>query len=157
MDEFDWEGAERRKNYLLIGVFAVIAAGIIFTIYWFTLPENKRNPRLKEYEDCMSNLRTIAAALETYAKENQGAYPETLAELSPKYMNSIVKCPTAGKDTYSESYEVYLDSDDPRYNRFTLYCSGSFHEEFTHAPNYPQYISDMGMREEAPRKTGPEE
>jgi len=109
---------------------------------------------------CQSNLKNIATALDMYASDNTGHYPEKLGNLAPDYLREIPTCPEAKLDSYSPSYEVYFDPD-PKNSIFTIYCSGYNHIwNHTHQtrffglikvrqrldlpPNYPKYSSIYG-------------
>lgn len=52
---------------------------------------------------CRGNLMELAAALDTYAADNNGYYPTSLQALAPRYLKAIPGCP-AGRDTYSADY-----------------------------------------------------
>ena len=89
---------------------------------------------------CKSNEKNIATALEMYASDNVGRYPGDLKPLmSGNYLRSIPTCPAAGKDTYSESYQVHATPD-----MFSFYCSGHNHGDLLPA-GYPQYNAEMGL------------
>lgn len=90
---------------------------------------------------CKSNLKNIATALEMYATDHEGRYPERLAQLIPgNYVKCIPTCPTAGYDTYSRSYRALEKPD-----HFALCCTGSFHAKASLAANYPAYTSEEGL------------
>lgn len=91
---------------------------------------------------CKSNLKNTATALEMYSTDNQGLYPRSLGQLTPNYLKIIPNCPTAQRDTYSESYRVATGPD-----AFTLYCSGFNHSAANTPVNYPQYSSFEGLIE----------
>ncbi|MBQ7502406.1 hypothetical protein IJT93_06795 [bacterium] len=93
------------------------------------------------YGDCKSNLRNIGIACEMYATDNRGAYPRSLQQLQPEYLKLLPQCPSAEADTYSDSYEFSSEPD-----VFTVYCKGSSHA--SHAENYPQYTSLLGIIED---------
>jgi len=89
---------------------------------------------------CKSNEKNIATALEMYASDNAGRYPTDLKPLmSGNYLKLIPTCPAAGRDTYSESYQVQAAPD-----TFSFYCSGKNHGELVPA-GYPQYNAEMGL------------
>lgn len=82
---------------------------------------------------CKSNLKNIATACELYSCDNTGLYPPSLDRLSP-YLGAVPSCPSARRDTYSESYRVATRPD-----FFTLYCSGLNHQQADTPVNFPQY------------------
>ncbi len=57
---------------------------------------------------CKSNLKNIATALEMFSVDEKGAYPATLAGLTPNYLKIIPNCPSANFDSYSQSYESHV-------------------------------------------------
>lgn len=89
---------------------------------------------------CSSNIKNLGTALEMYAEDNSGRFPNSLSKLVPEYLKYLPKCPGAGKDTYSESY---ISRTKPDY--FKLYCSGNYHKKCNVPPNYPQYDSGKGL------------
>lgn len=89
---------------------------------------------------CKSNQKNLATALEMWSTDHSGHYPERLSEVVPDYLRSLPTCPSAGKDTYSQSYSVGTSPD-----RFQFFCQGHHHPS-TDA-NYPQYTSEQGLIE----------
>lgn len=87
---------------------------------------------------CKSNLKNEATALEMYAVDNSGRYPNTMARLTPNYLRVIPNCPAAGTDTYSESYQVAS-------NAFTLVCRGHHHASVGMKADHPAYSSTRGL------------
>jgi hypothetical protein len=69
---------------------------------------------------CRSNLRNIGLALEEYACDHGGVYPQTLLQLTPQYLTSVPTCPAAGKDTYSRKFVSSSSG-------WTLMCAGCHH------------------------------
>lgn len=92
--------------------------------------------KLDAHSGCITNEKNLATALEMYATDWSGRYPASLAPLAPNYMKIIPNCPSAEKNTYSESYEVAAEPD-----AFTIYCRGNFHGN----ADYPQYSSYQGL------------
>ena len=91
---------------------------------------------------CPGNLQNIATACEMFSCDNQGRYPQKLGDLVPKYLKELPKCPTAGKDTYSESYVV---NNTPHPQLFTMCCSGKNHSKEELGENLPSYNSTAGL------------
>ena len=89
---------------------------------------------------CKSNEKNIATALEMYATDYAGKYPSDLKPLTTgNYLRLIPTCPAAGKDTYSESYQMQSSPD-----LFSFYCSGHNHGTLLPA-DYPRYTAEMGL------------
>lgn len=89
--------------------------------------------------ECYRNEQQIRSALETYASEHRGRYPQTLSRLVPKYLASLPRCPESKADTYSPNYQ----SKDGLH--FTFACGGSLHDLYGVAPNNPRCSSDDGV------------
>lgn len=96
---------------------------------------------------CKSNCRNLATALEMYASDNDGYYPDRLepALMQGNYLKSIPTCPAAGKATYSESYHTYKHR-----NHFRFSCSGNNHGKaytgFNAASeDFPTYDAEQGL------------
>ncbi len=80
------------------------------------------------YQDCSENLRGIGVALEMYAADHEGDYPESLALLTESYyLPSLPTCPAAGRDTYSETYRV--GKGEAGAVEVSLFCQGHHHPE----------------------------
>ena len=102
-------------------------------------------------EECSSNLKNIATALEMYATDNRGDFPESLTLLakgnsSPDtpgkvYLKSIPSCP-ACKAGYAYEYNNVPD-------RFTLWCAkpGAHvdRQEVAKDGCWPQYTTGEGL------------
>lgn len=95
---------------------------------------------VKKYDRCCANLKGIGLALEMYSTDNSGKYPAKLSQLIPEYIESIPTCPSAGKDTYSESYRVSKDG-----NNYSFFCRGHHHKDEGAPENDPSYNSEKGL------------
>lgn len=102
---------------------------------------------------CKSNLKNLATALEMYAADNfalggptgiekRSLYPHSLGALTPNYLKIIPNCPSAGKDSYSSTYQR---AEHPE--AFTVRCAGKNHAEANTPADYPQYSSYQGLVE----------
>jgi hypothetical protein len=91
---------------------------------------------------CCGNLMNFGSALEKYAKQHNGKYPDDLQKLIPIYLHEIPKCP-AGKYSIYSKYE-YMHSSKPE--AYTVYCRGDFHSPmyFTDCPEYSSFEGDSG-------------
>lgn len=87
---------------------------------------------------CSSNLKNVATALEMYSTDNAGRYPETLQPLAPNYLKTIPTCPSAHKDTYSETYKMGSNPDS-----YSFRCSETEAHDLS-------YTSEKGLVAEAP-------
>ena len=90
---------------------------------------------------CRANLTNLVTALELYAADHRGGYPESLQSLVPRYVRAIPDCPGARKDTYSRGFQLSQQS-----LTYTLMCRGCHHHRSgLHHPNFPQYSSEQGF------------
>lgn len=95
---------------------------------------------------CKSNCKNIATALELYASDNKGRYCRNLSVLTQgNYLKTIPTCASAGKDTYSDTFQMQLNPDN-----FTYCCGGNNHAKaysgFNGKPdNFPQYSAEQGL------------
>ncbi|MFN8608969.1 MAG: hypothetical protein U0931_15655 [Vulcanimicrobiota bacterium] len=133
---------KRRPSYWLVSLGLICLAVLAFVITPNFLKARARGT----HNICPSNCSNIASALDLYASEHKGRYPDHLADLtSGNYLRNIPTCPAAGRDTYSESYQV---SHQPE--AFTFACSGDNHaKRFASygkaGHNYPRFNSRTGL------------
>jgi hypothetical protein len=94
---------------------------------------------------CKSNLKNLGTALEMYSCDYDGHYPPTMTLLTPNYLRIIPECPSAGKDTYSTSYQTRIS---PDYGHsYATDCQGHNHKDAGLPADYPQYNSVQGLIE----------
>ena len=134
-------GGDKKKGFssclaVLFGLF-VLAVLAVIIVPSFTRPGNRPQGMLTA---CMSNEKNIGTALEMYATDNNGDYPDDLAKLTPAYLKVIPTCPEAGTDTYSQTYRRSLDM-----KNFTFYCRGRNHRRASVPRDYPRYNSRSGL------------
>jgi competence protein ComGC len=132
------------RDHKIQWIIHFISVVLISTTVFILLPNFLRGRASGQIAGCQSNLENIATAIEKYAAEHDGYYPETFAELVPDYIDHIPKCQATWKDSYSKTYQVWHDPEQKIY-RFIFYCEGSKHIVITEKPNYPQYCSERGM------------
>lgn len=118
---------------LLLVILIVLSAFGYFIIY----PNYLRARRSGMHTECCDNLKNIGMALDEYAKQHNGRYPDVLSRLTPVYLKTIPQCPAAKKITYE-----YMHSSKPEV--YTVYCHGDFHSPDSNY-NYPQYSSIHGF------------
>lgn len=122
---------------------------LLFVVF-FVYPHFMRMRASGQYTQCQSNEKNLGTALEMYAKDNEGHYPERLAQLTPQYLQVMPTCGATGIDTYSHSYTAYI-SPDAHSDAFTFYCEGDHYKyqskryQWRVPENYPQYNSRQGL------------
>lgn len=125
----------------MVSILALLAVGASVLAPNFLKARQQGNP-----PGCKGNCKNLATALEMYARDHSGQYPDSLVRLTGgQYLRTIPTCPAAGHDTYSASYTVARDPD-----QFSFYCAGnnhgkSFREFSRDASNFPQYNSRAGL------------
>lgn len=103
--------------------------------------------------ECQARLKLVATALEMWASDHSGHYPDDLRELQPTYLKSLPKCPSAGRDTYRKGYVKGLEaphneSDFPDF--YHLACSGHHHKDAGLEANLPALNARLGLLPEMP-------
>ena len=138
--------AKESSGFTLIELMIVIA--ILSILMMIMIPNMIRSRDQAKLSSCQANLRNIAAALENYATENGGRYPEDLETLCPKedaskrFMKSVPLCPVTGtKETYIKGYTMVVTPDDS----YTVCCSGENHAILGIPANYPSQNAASGL------------
>jgi hypothetical protein len=128
-------------RYTNEGSAGMIGAGAALTLP-ILVPNFIRARGQGQLTACKSNEKNIATALEMYSTDNSGHYPNDLKALvGGNYLRTIPTCPAAGKDTYSETYQVQVSPD-----LYSFCCRGNNHG--TLAPeNHPAYSAVEGLLE----------
>lgn len=78
---------------------------------------------------CKSNLKNLAIALEMWATDHDGKYPDKIEALSPDYLIRIPTCPASTGAPYT-----FKEMDQP--TGYELECTGD-HSAAGYAPGYP--------------------
>lgn len=140
--------SDRNSGFTLIELMIVIA--IISILCLIMMPNMMRSRDAAKLSSCKYNLRSIAAAMESYATDNSGMYPQKLDRLTVAddkghaYLRTIPSCPVAGSNApYMQGYEVVSA---PK-NAYTIYCKGNYHQIMGLENNYPKYSAVSGLIE----------
>lgn len=121
-------------------IMAIVTMVILYLSYYLLLDYARGRAKVR-FATCQNNCKKIATALDKFAENNDGKYPETLEQLKGKYIESIPTCPQAEKDPYSETYRVA-----PDFQSYTFYCRGLNHQVTNgSAADLPLYCSDYGL------------
>lgn len=89
-------------------------------------------------QECESNLKNMATAVEMYSTDFSGRFPREISQVTPDYVKTLPTCPAAAANTYS--YTVSADPDG-----YTFVCAGANHTADGVAPNFPQYTMAAGL------------
>lgn len=134
------------RGFTLIELMIVIAIMAILSA--LMVPNFVRARSVGQLVACKSNLKSIATAMEVYAIDHKGRYPNALSDLaiaSQQYLVKIPVCPAVMADTYSSTYSMC-----PKPENYTFYCAGGHHVGAGVTGDYPQYGSASGLVERAP-------
>jgi hypothetical protein len=147
IDTLSKQRRSRRDFLTNVGVtaaFALIAGA-------FIVPSFLKARAQGNLAACESNIKNLATALEMYATDHTGTYPESLDNLTKigvnergvsvgPYIKTIPLCPAS---KLPSSYG-YKSATVPDY--FTLWCKGDHtHEAAGQTNGYPQYAPGRGM------------
>ena len=103
-----------RRKWLVIVLSLVILGGVVGLL----LPAMNRPTGCRRRPKCKSSLRNIGLGCQLYADENDGAFPDSLMQLVPKYIDNpkIFSCPSSPSNwedfnsgnvtEYSSSYRL---------------------------------------------------
>ena len=125
-------------------VTLVTALLAVFALSLILVPNFLKARTRGQLTACKSNVKNIATALEAYAADNAGNYPQSLQELvNSRLLRALPTCPGAGEVTYLD-YQVPTEPDS-----FSFSCCGDHHKRaytgFNIKGGYPQYNSNYGL------------
>ncbi len=113
---------------------------LLVVVMVFTNPRGHRSRVYGQLTACKSNCKNIATALEMYASDNKGRYPQKLDQLLERnYLKVVPTCPSAGRMTY-ENYQVISKPD-----AFSFACCGANHANAHLGANLPRYHAELGL------------
>ncbi|MEW6283791.1 MAG: hypothetical protein AB1758_34585 [Candidatus Eremiobacterota bacterium] len=152
----------RRRGSSLVWI--LLACLLAFLAWAILYPGFMTHRPQKNLTVCKGTLNNMAKALYMYASDHRGQYPDALSRLTPNYLKTIPVCPAANADTYSLSYQWHnaeptpepgtptpVDTHTPGVDtpssRFTMYCSGSHHQDVGVPQDYPRYNSEEALVE----------
>jgi serine/threonine protein kinase len=120
----------------------LIVAVIIVIFIMIFQPRSHHDRFLGQLTACKSNLKNYGTALEMYASDWQGKYPESLSVITPNYLRTFPTCPSAAAMSYA-----YLHRREPEV--FTIFCRGKSHikRRVSEKEDYPRYDSIKGLIE----------
>lgn len=129
----------RRKGFTLIELMIVIA--IIAILAAILIPNFVKARAQSQHTACCTNVKNIGTACEMYSTENLGHYPNTMTLLTAShYLQAAPRCPSANLDTV---YNTIDESTNP--DKYTSFCSGSYHTEVGASADFPQFTSTRGL------------
>lgn len=118
----------------------VLSVVLLFTLCG-TAVHGEPDPYQQQAIDCATNLKHLGMALEMWAVDHDGKYPERLADVTPEYLLQMPTCPSARTDTYSHGYSTLPA---PRFYQF--YCEGLHHGQAGLGENRPFYDGEKGVQ-----------
>jgi hypothetical protein len=132
------------RNAIILGV-ALIGAALLGTLVVRSHLKSRAESNLKV---CEAHLKNISVALDMYAKEQGGAYPQSLQVLVPSILPALPQCPapydSRGQwvDTYSSSYRL-TPAENTEGASYSFHCQGDNHPGLVEA-NFPAFHSKVG-------------
>ena len=140
-----------KRGFTLIELMIVIT--IITVLAAILIPSFKRARARSQLSSCVSQCRSTATALEMYAVDNDGRFPDQsglagLGQLTQgNYLKRLPTCPSRGNCTFID----FIASTTP--DRFSFSCVGNNHGDCfpgLNGLNIPSYSNDLGPTQEPP-------
>lgn len=136
---------KKKKGCLVIFVALMLFTLLLASVF---VPNFLRARSRGIFTNCKENLKRIAAALDHYATDHAGRYPDKLEQLVPEYLENLPTCAASGGRAYyadfgpnakfnSEGYEDY----------FYLSCVGGLHEKSGIVGDFPAFDSVIGLQD----------
>jgi hypothetical protein len=108
----------------------------------------------EQLTQCQVNLKTIGEAVEFYAKDNNGKFPEKLEDLTPKYLVKLPRCIKPLDNKWAEA--IYRKREDLNFGdyyyekfdnppKFVIICRSNFHKKAFPERASPMYDSNQGI------------
>lgn len=115
----------------------LVIVGVLLAI---SLPRLAQSRNRATHTSCVSNLRNIGTALQTYANDNSGRFPTDLNQLrsgNPAPLGVVPNCPS-DNTSYQPTYQVSNAA-----QAYTLVCGGKHYLQLPGvvSQGYPQYLS----------------
>lgn len=134
-----------------------VGGALFLSVLIFSGCQNTNSPApskeaLEQLTACKINLRDLGTAMEMYALDWSGHYPEDFATLTPNYLRTIPECEVSGVP-----YRVHFGPDalgnrqeDPLEHYYYLECYGENHTAAGVSGNFPAYNVLVGLMTEPP-------
>lgn len=91
----------------------------------------------KNYTTCQMDLKNISTALEMWADDHNGSYPDKLQDIeAPEYLHKLPSCPAKG---------VYKYRHVATPEGYYIECSQNAHANIGISGNFPAYSSEDGL------------
>lgn len=115
----------------------LVIVGVVLAI---SLPRLAQSRARATHTSCVSNIRNVGTALQTYANDNAGKFPSELSKLqsgSPAPLPVLPVCPSDAS-SYQTLFQVNNNS-----GHYTIACNGVHHMQLRGVVQrgYPQYYS----------------
>ena len=139
------EDERPRPKITLLGILIVL--GVLGLLAALIVPSFLRIQAQGQLSACAkSRLHGIAVALEKYASDHDGRYPNELSELTPDYLVQIPMCPKNEAEYVYETGRVGGNTDGRLENYYVVYCNAG--HPGLHVPaGYPRYDPELGLIE----------
>jgi hypothetical protein len=103
---------------------------------------------------CTHNLGTISTALELYSTDWGGKYPGSLSQLTPNYLRTLPKCPSADLGGYVARFGLNAPfntaPEGQKSDYYYVECAGENHKSVGITGNFPAYGGVQGLIERVP-------
>ncbi len=105
---------------------------LFFLLMHLAPPASREASPATNLVDCRRNLEMLVQASRNYQRD-RGELPNCIEDLQGEHLRSFPICPSAGYNTYSESF-LLRTSGEP----LVLYCHGHYHAQTDLGPNEPR-------------------
>jgi Tfp pilus assembly protein PilE len=138
-DERPWPKITLLGLLVVLGMLGLLAALIV--------PSFLRSQAQGRLSACAKGgLHNIAVALEMYASDHEGRYPNELSQLTPDYLVQIPMCPQSKAEYVYKTGRVGGNSDGRLDNYYVVYCKAG-HPRLSVPAGYPRYDPELGLIE----------
>jgi len=117
---------------IVVGVLAILGLPFLAIVAAIAIPNFVHARALSQMAADQANLRQIAAALDEYAVDHHGRYPERLAQLQPAYLKSLPEVPG---ETSGGTYTYHRPATSPVAAAYDIWDDGTMDPSaFGHTP-----------------------
>ncbi len=126
----------RARGFTIVEVLTILV--LLSLLASLILPRFLLSRMRSYHSNCLQNVHNIGTALQIYANNNQGKYPDALQDLkdtTPPYLQTLPICPSS-----DASYGYTLS---PEATLYTVHCQGIHHRQLEGEveEGFPQFYS----------------